>query len=264
MCFLILLFVTSCNQSWSPLNEDETTITVAASPTPHAEILKEAIPYMKEKGYTLIVKEYTDYIQPNLATEDGDVDANFFQHGPYLEEFNLQQNAHLVSIGKIHYEPLALYKGNKDSIEELKDKDKILVPNDTTNEARALLLLQEIGLITLKENIGLNATKKDIIDNPHQYEIVEMEASQVALNKEDASLAVINGNYALQAGLTNLDALQYESTTGVAAQTYANVVVVRKGNETHPAIKALYEVLTSNAIKNYIKNRYQGAVIPIE
>lgn len=263
-CVLCILGVSSCAKGWQPLAEDETTIRVAASVTPHAEILRAAEPLFKEKGYTLVIQEYTDYIQPNLATEDGDVDANFFQHSPYLEEFNLEQKTHLVSVGKIHYEPLAIYQGSKDSFSELKDKDKILVPNDTTNEARALLLLQEAGLITLKENIGLAATKKDIVSNPHEYDIVEMEAAQVALNRKDASLAVINGNYALQAGLKEEDALQFESSSGIAAQTYANVLVVREGNQNHKAIQALYEILISQEIQNFINNTYKGSVVPFQ
>ncbi len=258
--FWIGLGITSCGKSWEPLAEDVTTIRVAASPTPHAEILKAAKPWLEEKGIELVIKEYTDYIQPNLATEDGDVDANYFQHTPYLEDFNRQQNTHLVSVGKIHYEPLAIYKGTKDDLKDITNGDKILVPNDTTNEARALLLLQEANLIKLKDNIGLSATKKDIVENPLNLEIIEMEAAQVALNREDASFAVVNGNYALQAGLTSSDALQFESSTGVAAQTYANVLVVRDGNQNHKAILTLYEVLTSDNLKNYISNIYKGAV----
>lgn len=255
-----LVSLGSCGKTWEPLAEDVTTIRVAASPTPHAEILKAAKPLFEEKGYQLIIKEYTDYIQPNLATEDGDVDANYFQHGPYLDSFNAEQNTHLVSVGKVHYEPFAIYKGNKNTLEDIQDGDKILVPNDTTNEARALLLLQEAGLITLKENAGLDVTKKDIASNPHHYDIVELEAAQIPLNKSDAAFAVINGNYALQAGLSKNDALRYESSTGVAAQTYANVLVVRDGNQKHKAIQALYEVLTSDNLKNFISYKYNGSV----
>lgn len=258
-----LVSLGSCGKTWEPLAEDVTTIRIAASPTPHAEILKAVKPLFEEKGYQLIIKEYTDYIQPNLATEDGDVDANYFQHGPYLDSFNQEQNTHLVSVGKVHYEPFAIYKGNKSSLEEIQDGDKILVPNDTTNEARALLLLQEAGLITLKENAGLDVTKKDIVSNPHHYEIIELEAAQIPLNRSDAAFAVINGNYALQAGLSGEDALKYESSTGVAAQTYANVLVVRDGNQNHKAIQALFEVLTSTEIKDYIKEQFKGAVVSL-
>lgn len=260
---IILGGAVSCGKNFTPLGEDATTIRVAASPTPHSEILRAAQPLLKEKGYDLVIKEYTDYIQPNLATEDGDVEANYFQHSPYLEEFNAAQHTHLISVGKVHYEPLAIYKGNKSSLSDLKDKDKILIPNDTTNEARALLLLQEAGLITLREGVGLTATKKDIILNPHQYDIVEMEAAQVPLNRLDASIAVVNGNYALQAGLNGEDALQYEASNGIAAQTYANVLVVRDGNQNHKAIQALYEVLVSKEIKDFIDQTYKGAVLTI-
>lgn len=253
----------SCGKKWQPLNEDVTTIKVAASPTPHTEILKAAKPLFEAKGYQLVIKEYTDYIQPNLATEDGDVDANFFQHTPYLTSFNEERKTHLISVGKIHYEPFAIYKGRKESLNELSEKDRILIPNDTTNEARALLLLEEAGLITLKEGVGIYATKKDIISNPKQLDIVELEAAQIPQNRKDAAFAVINGNYALQSNLSNEDAICYESSHGIAAQTYANVLVVRQGNQNHKAIVALYEVLTSEEIKDYITNSYHGAVVAI-
>lgn len=250
----------SCGKSWTPLKDDVKTITVAATPSPHAEILNYAKTLYEAKGYTLIIKEYTDYVQPNTATEDGDVDANYFQHTPYLNEFNTEYNTHLVSVGKVHYEPFAIYKGAKSSLADLADGDSILVPNDKTNEARALNLLAEAGLITLKDGVGLDATKQDITANPHNYNIVELEAQQIAANRTDAAVAVINGNYALGAGLTAADALQYESSTGVAASTYGNVLVVRDGNQNNPAIKALYEVLTSQEVKDYIRTTYNGAV----
>jgi len=259
---LLLLGVTSCNKGWTPLADDVKTIKVAASISPHAEILKAAQPYYEAKGYTLEIKEYTDYIQPNLATEDGDVDANYFQHTPYLESFNEEQDTHLVSVGKVHYEPFAIYKGKKSTLSDIANGDIILVPNDTTNEARALNLLEEAGFITLKEGAGLKATKLDIESNPLNLDIKELEAQQIPSNRLDAAFAVINGNYALSSGLTSADALQYESSTGLAATTYGNVLVVREGNENNPAIKALYEVLTSTEVKSYINTTYQGAVIP--
>lgn len=258
-----ILSLGSCRNSWKPLSEDVKTIRVAASPTPHAEILKEAKPLFEAKGYTLEIVEYTDYVQPNLATEDGDVDANYFQHGPYLESFNEEQNTHLVSVGKVHYEPFAIYKGTKTSLDEIAKGDQILVPNDTTNEARALLLLQEAGLITLKDNAGLDATKQDIVSNPYELNIKELEAAQISQNRTDAAFAVINGNYALDAGLTSSDALRFESSTGLAAQTFANVFVVRDGNQNHPAIIALYEILTSEEIKTFITEHYSGGVVAI-
>ncbi len=258
-----LISFCSCGKNWQPLGAEETTIRVAASPTPHAEILKAAKPLFEAKGYTLIIKEYTDYIQPNLATEDGDVDANYFQHTPYLSSFNEERNTHLVSVGKIHYEPFAIYKGKKDKLEDIAKQDQILIPNDTTNEARALLLLEEAGLIKLKEGIGILATKKDIISNPNQLDIVELEAAQIPQNRKDAAFAVINGNYALQNNLTSTDALLYESSQGISAQAYANVFVVREGNQNHKAILTLYEILTSEEIKAFIADTYSKAVVAI-
>ncbi len=255
--------LTSCGKSWSPIPDDATTITVAASPSPHAEILEAAKPIFESKGYTLIIKQYTDYVQPNIATENGSVDANYFQHTPYLNSFNEENNTHLVSVGKVHYEPFAIYKCKKNSLEELSDGDTILVPNDTTNEARALNLLADAGLITLKNGVGLEATKLDITSNPHNFNIKELEAQQIASNRVDAAIAVINGNYALDAGLTSSDAIRYESSDSLAADTYANVLCVRDGNQNHKAIKALYEVLTSDKIKEFIKTRYNGAVLAI-
>lgn len=255
--------LTSCGSKWKPLAEDVTTIRIAASASPHAEILEIAKPLYEAKGYKLEIKVYTDYVQPNNATEDGSVDANYFQHLPYLESFNKEHNTHLVSAGKVHYEPFAIYKGKKASLDELAEGDKIIVPNDTTNEARALNLLAENGLITLKENVGLKATKLDITSNPYKLDIVEIEAQQIASNRNDAAFAVINGNYALEAGLTSADAVKYESSTGLAATTFGNVLCVHEGNENHKAIKALYEVLTSETVKKEIEKKYNGAVLPL-
>lgn len=257
------LGLASCGKGFEPLAEDVKTIKVAASPTPHSEILKAAKPYYEAKGYTLEIIEYTDYVQPNIATEDGDVAANYFQHTPYLNQFNEEQDTHLVSVGVVHYEPLAIYKGSKNSLSDVANGDKILVPNDVTNEARALLLLEEAGLIDVRDDAGLDATKNDIISNPYNLEIKEMEAAQIAANRVDGAFAVINGNYALDADLTAADALKFESSTGLAAQTYGNILCVREGNENHPAILALYEVLTSPEIKSFIEQKYNGAVLAI-
>ncbi|MGM9969959.1 MAG: MetQ/NlpA family ABC transporter substrate-binding protein [Anaeroplasma sp.] len=258
-----LFTITSCAKGWKPLDESVTTIRVAATPSPHAEILQAAKPLLEAKGYNLEIIEYNDYILPNTATEDGDVDANYFQHTPYLNSFNEEHNTHLISVGEIHYEPFAIYKGRKTSLSEVANGDTILVPNDTTNEARALLLLQEAGLITLKEDAGITATKKDIVENKYNLDIKELEAAQIPLNRTDAAYAVINGNYAIGAGLSSNDALQYESSTGLAAKTYGNVLVVRDGNQNHPAIQALYAVLKSEDIKKYITNTYNGGVLAI-
>ena len=233
-----------------------TTIKVAASPVPHAEILKVAGDILAKADITLDVVEYTDYVQPNLVTESGEVDANYFQHGPYLEDFNKENNTHLVSVAAIHYEPLGL--------NDLADGAKIAVPNDATNEARALQLLAAQGIITLKEDAGLTATKNDVVDNPHNIELVEMEAAQLPRTLSDVDFAVINGNYAATAGFSaSKDALAVEDATSEAAQTYTNLLVVEEGNENEPAIKALVAALTSQTVKDYIDSTYDGAVVAV-
>ena len=180
--------------------EEDTTITVAASATPHAEILEQAVPLMEEKGYTLEVTIFDDYIMPNEVVESGEFDANYFQHIPYLDSFNEERGTHLVNAGGIHYEPFGIYPGTKASLDEIEEGDTIAVPNDTTNEARALLLLQDNGIITLKEGVGLEATVNDITENPYNVEIVELAAEQVARVAQETAFIVLNGNYALQAG----------------------------------------------------------------
>ena len=241
-----------------------TTIKVAASPVPHAEILKVAGDILAKADITLDVVEYTDYVQPNLVTESGEVDANYFQHGPYLEDFNEKNNTHLVSVAAIHYEPFGLYPGKTKSLNDLADGAKIAVPNDTTNEARALQLLAAQGIITLKEDAGLAATKNDVVDNPHNIELVEMEAAQLPRTLSDVDFAVINGNYAATAGFSaSKDALAVENATSEAAQTYTNLLVVEEGNENEPAIKALVAALTSQTVKDYIDSTYDGAVVAV-
>ena len=239
------------------------TITVAASPTPHAEILNAAKDILAEQGITLEVVEFSDYVQPNLVTESGEVDANYFQHTPYLESFNEENGTHLVAVGKIHYEPFGIYAGKSDSLDELADGAEVLVPNDVTNEARALLLLQDQGLLTLKEDAGLTATINDITENPKNLDIVELEAAQLPRSLQDADIAVINGNYAIEAGLKVTDALAVEASDSLAAQTYGNVVAVREGDEESDKTKALMEVLTSDDIKEFIETKYDGAVVPL-
>lgn len=245
--------------------EEDTTITVAASATPHAEILEQAKPLLEEKGYELEVTVFDDYVQPNEVVESGEFDANYFQHIPYLESFNEEKGTHLVNAGGIHYEPFGIYPGTKDSLDDIEDGDSIAVPNDTTNEARALLLLQDNGIITLKDGVGLEATVTDIEENPYNVEIVELEAAQVARVTEETAYVVLNGNYALQAGYSVAkDALAYETSDSEAAKTYVNVIAVKEGNEDNDAVKALVEVLKSDDIKNYITETYDGAVIPFE
>ena len=239
------------------------TIVVGASPAPHAEILKAAQEAMKAKGYNLEVREYTDYVQPNNALDTGDLDANYFQHKPYLDSFNAQNGTKLVSAGAIHYEPFGIYGGKVSSLDDLKDKAAVLVPNDVSNEARALLLLEAQGLIKLKEGVGLEATRNDIVENPKNLDIVEMEAAQLPRSLPDADIAVINGNYAIEAGLKVSDALATEDSQSLAATTYGNIVAVKEGEENSDAIKALVEALTSPEVKQFMEQRYEGAVVPL-
>lgn len=241
------------------------TIKVAASATPHAEILEYAKTALKEKGYDLEVTIFDDYVKPNEVVESGEFDANYFQHEPYLNSFNEEKGTHLVIAGKIHYEPFGIYPGTKKSLDDIADGDTIAVPNDTTNEARALLLLQDNGIIKLKDGAGINATVNDIEENPHDIEIVELEAAQVARVVDETSFVVLNGNYALQAGFSvSKDALAYETSDSEAAKTYVNVIAVKEGNENNEAIKALVDVLKSDDVKKYINDTYDGAVLPYE
>ncbi len=245
--------------------EDKGSITVAASSTPHAEILEEAKELLKKKGWDLEVTVFDDYVQPNLVVENEEFDANYFQHIPYLDDFNKEQSTHLVNAGGIHYEPFGIYPGTKKSLDELEKGDVVAVPNDTTNEARALLLLEANGVITLKEGAGLAATVKDIEENPKDVQIQELEAAQVSRVKDEVAFVVLNGNYALQAGFSVAkDSIAYETSDSEAAKTYVNVIAVKEGNEDAEGIQALVEALKSDEIKTYIEDTYDGAVIPFE
>ena len=245
--------------------ESKGTIKVAASATPHAEILEEAKKILKDKGWDLQVQVFDDYVQPNNVVESGDFDANYFQHIPYLEQFNNEKGTHLVNAGGIHYEPFGIYPGTKKKLDELAEGDTIAVPNDTTNEARALLLLEANGIIKLKDGAGLTATVKDIAENPKNVKIQELEAAQVPRVKDEVAFVVLNGNYALQAGFSvSKDSIAYEKSDSEAAKTYVNVIAVKKGNENKPGIKALVEVLKSDEIKKFINDKYDGAVVPFE
>ena len=244
---------------------DSKVIKVAASATPHAEILEEAKPLLEKEGYDLEVTVFDDYVQPNEVVDSGDFDANYFQHAPYMEQFNKEKGTKLVDAGDIHYEPFGIYPGTKKSLDEIADGDEIAVPNDTTNEARALLLLQDNGIIKLKDGAGINATVNDIAENPHNVKIVELEAAQVARVVDETAFVVLNGNYALAAGFSvGKDALAYEKSDSEAAKTYVNVIAVKEGNENSAKIKALVDVLKSDDVKKYINDTYDGAVLPYE
>lgn len=262
-----LITLTACGSSTSSTDttatEGDNVITVGASPTPHAEILEVAKEQLEEEGYELIIKEYTDYVIPNEALEAGDLDANYFQHLPYLEDYNAENGTELVSIGTVHYEPFGIYAGKSDSLENVQEGAIVAVPNDTTNEARALLLLEDNGLITLKDGVGLEATINDIVDNPYNLDIKELEAAQLARSLSDVDYAVINGNYAIDAGLNVSDALAAEDETSEAAQTYANVVAVRADEVDEPKIQALIKALQSDGVKDFIAENYNGAVVAL-
>ncbi len=238
-------------------------IKVGASITPHAEILRSVSDELEKQGYKLEVVEYNDYIIPNTELESGELDANYIQHLPYLEDFNKENGTDIVSVADIHYEPFGIYAGKSDSLENLKEGAVIAVPNDTTNEARALLLLQDQGLIKLKENAGLTATVKDIADNPKNFEIKELEAAQVPKALQDVDVAAINTNYALEANLKLSDALASEGADSLAAKTYANIIAVKEGNENAEKIKALIDAVKSEQVKKFIEDKYDGAVVPI-
>ena len=235
------------------------TLTVAASPTPHAVILEQCVPILAEQGIELVVNQYDDYVVPNTAVEDGDEDANYFQHLPYLEEFNESRGTHLVSVASVHIEPMGIYAGQTTSLEDLPDGAVIGVPNDPTNEGRALLLLQSQGLITLDDSSNLTATPNNIVDNPKNLEFREIEAQTLPSSLPDLDLAVINSNYALGAGLNpTTDALAIESSDS----PYVNVLVVKEGNEDNEAIQALVEALHSDTIREFIETEFDGAVVP--
>lgn len=240
-------------------------ITVAASPTPHAEILEQAKKLLADQGYELEIIEFEDYVQPNLVVDSGEIDANYFQHIPYLNEFNEENGTHLVNAGGIHYEPFGIYPGTKKDLSELAEGDVIAVPNDTTNEARALLLLEANDIIKLKDGAGLTATVNEIEENPLNIEIEELEAAQVSRVVGEVSFVVLNGNYALEAGFSvGKDAVAYEKSDSEAAKTYVNVIAVKEGREQEEGIQALVNVLKSDEIKTYIEETYDGAVIPFE
>lgn len=255
----------NAQQNEAGQGKDATVIKVAASSTPHAEILEEAAGILAEQGYDLQVTVFDDYVQPNLVVESEEFDANYFQHIPYLESFNAEQGTHLVNAGGIHYEPFGIYPGTKASLDEVAEGDVIAIPNDTTNEARALLLLQDNGLLTLKEGAGLTATVNDIAENPYNIKFQELEAAQIARIKGEVAYVVLNGNYALQAGFSAAkDAISYEKEDSEAAKTYVNLIAVKEGHEKDAGILALVEALKSDEVRQFISENYDGAVVSAE
>ena len=255
---LLVLGLTACGGK-----KENATIKVGATPAPHAAILEVAKEILAEQGYTLEIVEYDDYITPNTSLEDGSLDANYFQHITYMNEFNAENGTHMVSAAGIHYEPFGLYAGKTAALADLQDGAQIAVPNDGTNEARALLLLEQEGLIKLRDGVGLSATKSDIAENPHNYEIMELEARLLPTTLQDVDMAVINGNYAIDAGLKVSDAVAVEAADGAAAEAYVNVLAVKEGNENNEGIQALVKALQSDKVKTFIEETYDGAVVPL-
>jgi D-methionine transport system substrate-binding protein len=252
------------SSSDTPDASEPVKIKVGASPTPHAEILGEVISDLEAQGITLEIQEFTDYVLPNTALDTGDLDANYFQHEAYLNQFNEENGTKLVNLAKIHYEPFGLYPGKSAKLEDIKEGTQIAVPNDASNEARALLLLEANGLIKLKEGTGLEATKNDIKENTKKIDIVEIEASQLPKSLQDVDFAVINGNYALEAGLSVADdALFVEAQDSLAAQASGNLIAIHEGDESRPELKALAEALQTDKIKKFIEDNDPGAVVPL-
>lgn len=238
-------------------------IKIGATPSPHAEILEAAKDALKKKGVEIEIVTYNDYVQPNIATDEGQIDANYFQHQPYLDDFNKENNTHVVSVGKIHYEPFGIYAGKSKDLKNIQDGAKIAVPNDTTNEARALLLLEANGIIKLKDGAGLTATKQDIVENPHNVELYEVEAAQIPRSLDSVDFACMNGNFAIQANYKPSEALAAEKSDSEAAQTYANIIAVAEKNKDAAWAKTLVEVLTSKEIQDFINKKYEGGVVPL-
>ncbi len=274
LALVLVLSLTACGEkapadtstdTKAPTESAEPTVLkVAASPTPHAEILAQVKDVLAEQGIDLQIHEYGDYVVPNTAVEEGDEDVNYFQHQPYLDQFNEENGTHLVSVAAIHYEPFGIYPCKTDSLEALPDGATVAVPNDATNEARALQLLASNGLIEIDPSAGLKATPNDITSNPKNLQFVELEAAMVPNVTTEVDIAAINGNYALQAGFSSAnDAIALEDADSEAAQTYANIIVVKEGNENNPAVLALVEALKSDAVRDYINETYNNNVLPI-
>ncbi len=264
----VATILTGCGASQaatsSSTSDSNTVIKVGANITPHAEILEEAKPILAKKGITLEIVKLEDSITPNTGVIEGSLDANYFQHVPYLEQFNKENDSDLVSIGAIHYEPFGIYAGRVTKLSSLPDGALVAVPNNVTNEARALLLLAQEGIITLNDDAGVNATVEDITDNPKNIQFKELAPEQLVSALPDVDIAVINGNYAIEGGLKVSDALAVESNDGLAAKTYANIIATSSDKKDDEALKTLVEVLQSSEIKSFIEETYDGAVVPLD
>lgn len=243
-------------------SKDDKVIKIGVTPKPHKEIVDIAKPLLEKEGYTVEITEFNDYVQPNTSVSEGELDANFFQHMPYLKEQNESKGLKLVSVGAVHLEPMGLYSHKIKSLDELKDGATIAVPNDPSNEARALKLLASKGIIKVAE--GELVTPKDITENPKNLKFSELEAAAVPRAIDDVDAAIINGNYAIEAKFNpTKDAIIIEDKNSEAAKPYANIIVVKEGNENKDKIKALVKAMTSPEVKEFIEKEYNGAVIPV-
>ena len=242
---------------------DPVTIKVGANITPHSEILEVAKPILAEQGITLEIVQLEDSVTPNTGVIEGSLDANYFQHVPYLEQFNEENGSDLVSIGAVHYEPFGVYAGQTSDLSQLPDGASVAVPNNVTNEARALLLLQQEGILKLKNDAGINATIADIVDNPKNIQFKELAPEQLVQALPDVDVAVINGNYAIEGGLHVSQALAVEANDGLAAKTYGNIIATSPAKQNDDALKALVSVLQGSEVKEFINSTYDGAVVPL-
>ena len=255
----LAVVVSGCGGNGGREVSNATTLTVGATPVPHGEILEQVKPMLKAEGIDLKVVEFTDYVKPNRALNDKELDANFFQHEPYLDKFNAEHGTDLVSVAKVHLEPMGIYSHKIKNLNELADGAKVAIPNDPTNGGRALLILQKAGLITLKTGDSITATVQDITENKKNLQFVELEAAQIPRSVDDVDIALINTNFAMEGGFNPLkDALYIESKDS----PYANILVVRKGDENRPEIQKLVKALQSPEIKKFIEDKYQGAIVP--
>ena len=254
---------TVASDSQTEAQAENTVLKVGANITPHSEILEVAKPILAEKGITLEIVRLEDSVTPNTGVIEGSLDANYFQHVPYLDQFNLENGSDLVSVGAVHYEPFGIYAGRVKDLKDLKEGAVVAVPNNVTNEARALLLLAQEGLLKLKDGAGINATVEDIIENPLNIQFKELAPEQLVAALPDVDVAVINGNYAIEGGLHVSQALAVEANDGLAAQTYGNIIATSPAKANDPAIKTLVEVLQGPEVAKFIEDTYDGAVVPL-
>ena len=255
--------VAACSKANAEQGGANVKIKVGANITPHSEILEQAKPLLEAKGITLEIVKLEDAVTPNTGVIEGSLDANYFQHVPYLEQFNKENGSDLVSIGAVHYEPFGIYAGRVKDLSQLPDGAVVAVPNNVTNEARALLLLQQENILTLKDGAGINATVEDIVSNPKNIQFKELAPEQLVASLPDVDIAVINGNYAIEGGLHVSQALAVEANDGLAAQTYGNIVATSAAKKDDPALKTLVEVLQGPEISEYISKTYGGAVVAL-